>query len=236
MVTSSVPITAPLGYPVFTDSAVSRVRQPAGQTGGVLSRAEELVLVRGARAGDRYAVERLVRANLGLITREARRFYKTRDSFEDLVQEGVLALVEAIGGYDEERGFRLSTYAHRRVRRAMADAALRDGSSVHSPEVVSLDAPATPGGEAALVELLEDPDAVDPLDGALQRMNGVRLRCLLGDLPERERRVVEDRFGFGDGSPHTVDETSRRLRLPRERVRRIEESAMRRLRTILLAE
>lgn len=202
-----------------------------------LDRREELMLVRQARAGDRWALERLVQANLRLILREARRYPARTQSFEDLVQEGLLAFVEALAGYDESRGFRLMTYALHRVRRALARGAARDGMllSPSHPEMVSLEAPVGPDNDSLLLELVEDPDAADPERDTLHRMDGVLLRRLLGQLPDRERRVVEERFGFSDGNPHTVEELSRRLRLPRERIRQIEAAAMRRLRGLLVA-
>src|SRR5207302_1611484 len=64
------------------------------------------------------------------------------------------------------------------------------------PEIVSLDARVGPDGESTLMELLQDPQAVDPEQDALQRLGIERIRGLLERLPDRERRVVEERFGF----------------------------------------
>src|SRR2546422_1769138 len=106
--TSEHPISS-AGIPWF-----QRTREPR-----TLDRREELALIRQARAGDRRALEGLIQANLRLIYREARRYPARTQTFEDLVQEGVLAFVEALAVYDESRGFRLMTYALHRVRRAL---------------------------------------------------------------------------------------------------------------------
>src|SRR5262249_35353328 len=102
------------------------------------------------------------------------------------------------------------------------------------PEFVSLEARVGSESESTLIELLEDSEAVDPEQDALQHMSLERIRGIVEHLPDRERRVVEERFGFADDSPHTVEEVSRRLRIPRERIRQLEAAAMRRLRAILV--
>jgi len=121
------------------------------------------------------------------------------------------------------------------MRRAVAQAAAQDRESRFAAEVeiVSLEARVGSDSESILMELLEDPEAADPEQNALQSLSSEQIRSVVGDLPDRERRVVEERFGFGDGNPRSVEEISRRLRIPRERIRRIEEQAMRRLRAVL---
>src|SRR4051794_31631860 len=117
-----------------------------------LDRREELTLVRQAQAGDRQALERLIQANRRLIVREARRVAASAQSFQDLVQEGALAFVEALAGYDQDRGFRLMTYALHGVRRSVAAAAARERAplSPGGPEMVSLESPAASDSDSAL--------------------------------------------------------------------------------------
>src|SRR5439155_12384659 len=98
-------------FPVTAGTATWFPRPAAAREPRSLDRDEEVCLVRQARAGNRQAVERLVQANLGLIRREARRYSAGSQSFEDLVQEGVLAFLGALDGYDPDRGYRLMTYA-----------------------------------------------------------------------------------------------------------------------------
>jgi len=64
-----------------------------------------------ARLGDEEAMEQLVKENEGLVVHVASRFFHRGQEAEDLIQIGMIGLVKAIRGFDEERGFRFSTYA-----------------------------------------------------------------------------------------------------------------------------
>jgi DNA-directed RNA polymerase specialized sigma24 family protein len=76
-----------------------------------LSKADEAVLLRRAKRGDRAAQERLVKACKPLIRAMAWRYESEDIPFEDLLQDGQLAVLEAIARYDLGVGARLSTYA-----------------------------------------------------------------------------------------------------------------------------
>jgi RNA polymerase primary sigma factor len=93
---------------------------------------------------------------------------------------------------------------------------------------VSLNQAAGTADEVELGDALADPHADDPLeeaDGAHRRQ---RVRRALADLPERERRIVELRFGF-DGEPWTLEAIGHELSLTRERVRQLEAQALARM-------
>jgi RNA polymerase primary sigma factor len=95
--------------------------------------------------------------------------------------------------------------------------------------VASIDQPIGNDGETALGELVaaEDPSTEEEAAVAL-RQDAVHRA--LADLPERERRVLELRFGIGNnGEPTSLEQIGKRLGLTRERVRQIEAEALRRL-------
>jgi RNA polymerase primary sigma factor len=99
---------------------------------------------------------------------------------------------------------------------------------------VSLNQAAGTADEVELGDALGDPHADDPLeeaDGAHRRQ---RVRRALADLPERERRIVELRFGF-DGEPWTLEAIGHELSLTRERVRQLEAQALARMERRLAA-
>jgi RNA polymerase primary sigma factor len=92
---------------------------------------------------------------------------------------------------------------------------------------VSLNAPiGDDSGE--LADLLADPEAVDPIEEAGQSLRRDAVRNALGSLSERERRIVELRFGF-DGDAMSLEAIGRELGLTRERVRELEQTALARL-------
>jgi RNA polymerase primary sigma factor len=88
------------------------------------------------------------------------------------------------------------------------------------------------GGE--LGDLLADREAADPLDEAEESLRKHEVRRALAALPERERRVLELRFGF-DGEPLTLEAIGRELDLTRERVRQLANAALRRVENAVAA-
>ena len=94
---------------------------------------EELRLARAVRAGDRRAAVRLVEANLRLVITIARRYSNCGVPFLDLVQEGNLGLLQAVDGFDPNRGCRFSTYAYWCIRHAVRQAAADRGRLIRVP-------------------------------------------------------------------------------------------------------
>jgi RNA polymerase primary sigma factor len=88
--------------------------------------------------------------------------------------------------------------------------------------------------ESELGELLPDEEGVDPVAEAEESLRREGVRRALGDLPERERRILELRFGF-DGDPWTLEAIGRELDLTRERVRQLEAQALARMEAALAA-
>jgi RNA polymerase primary sigma factor len=85
----------------------------------LLSAEEEVDLARKAKGGDLEARKRLIVANLRLVITIARSFASYGVPFLDLVEEGNLGLIKAVGKFDPERGFRFSTYASWWIRQAI---------------------------------------------------------------------------------------------------------------------
>jgi RNA polymerase primary sigma factor len=90
---------------------------------------------------------------------------------------------------------------------------------------VSRDQPITTDGDGTVGTLLPDDSAVDPAEEAGQSYRDQAVRRVVGELPERERRVLELRFGL-DGEPQTLDAIGAELGLTRERVRQVERQAL----------
>ncbi len=77
-------------------------------------------------------------------------------------------------------------------------------------------------------DLFADREAPDPFDEAEESLRRQNIRKALDALPERERRILELRFGF-DGEPWTLEAIGHELDLTRERVRQLESQALSRL-------
>lgn len=98
------------------------------------------------------------------------------------------------------------------------------------PSEVSLEAPIVGSSELKLEDVLPD-GSLTPLDELLIRKSlEEQLYLLLGQLDEKERTIVERRFGLSDREPETLAEIGADLKLSRERIRQIEERALDKLR------
>jgi RNA polymerase sigma-32 factor len=109
-----------------------RSRQPA-EARPILSLDEELALVAAALRGDRRATQRIVESHMRLIWKIAARYERARLSSEDLVSEGVLGLLEALGRFDPARGVRFAAYATWWIRARISQYALANRRTVGVP-------------------------------------------------------------------------------------------------------
>ena len=97
---------------------------------------------------------------------------------------------------------------------------------------VSLEAPISEDGQSELGELVEDRDSESAFDLAWRAQRAEHLRRALDLLPERERTVIELRFGLTGAAPYTLVAIGRMLGVTRERVRQIEGHALKKLRQL----
>ncbi|GAA2569598.1 RNA polymerase sigma factor [Streptomyces lienomycini] len=97
-------------------------------------------------------------------------------------------------------------------------------------EPVSLHAPVGEEDDVALGDLIEDGDAASPVESAAFLLLRQHLDAVLSTLGERERKVVQLRYGLVDGRPRTLEEIGRLFGVTRERIRQIESKTLGKLR------
>ncbi len=95
---------------------------------------------------------------------------------------------------------------------------------------ISLQAPVGDGEEADLGDFIEDKATESPSDLTSFNLLKDKLGDVLCSLTERERQVLELRFGLGDGFSRTLEEVGRQFHVTRERIRQIEAKALRKMR------
>ncbi len=175
--------------------------------------------------------DRIVEANTRLVFSIIKKFVNANNPFDDLLSEGIVALMRAVEKFDFGRGFRFSTYATQVVRRGAYRQVMEtqaERSKLQSGvEEMGLDI-SDEGRQSAISE---------------QRWHQLqsRLSVMMGDLDRRERFIIRARFSLGSHRKvHTLQSLADRLGVSKERVRQLEQRAMEKLRamagTVALAE
>ncbi len=99
-----------------------------------------------------------------------------------------------------------------------------------SQEPVSLETPIGEEEDSSLGDFIEDSDAVVPVDAASFILLQEQLDSVLHTLSDREKKVIQLRFGLTDGHPRTLEEVGREFGVTRERIRQIESKTLSKLR------
>lgn len=198
-----------------------------------LSAREERACLRRMQEGDDSARRALIEHNLRLVAHIARKYTVPGCDADDLVSIGAIGLIKAVNTFRPDSGTTLSTYASRCIENEIL-MCLR--SSHKRRNDVSLEEPVgsdSEGNEITLMEMLgTDPDAVtDEVD---RRITLSRIRTLIRQkLPERERIVLEMRYGLLDGECRPQYEVAEALGISRSYVSRIEKKAVQTLESVL---
>jgi len=251
----------------------------------LLSPAEELASARATRAGDFEARQKMIQHNLRLVVSIAKHYLNRGLTLADLIEEGNLGLIHALGKFDPERGFRFTTYATWWIRQSIERAIMNQSRTIRLPAHVvkelnvvlralrhlethgmregrepTLDDAAHLLGKpvAQLRKLLGYNEHVTSLDAPLESEPGLSvgdqladddaptpelvlhnseiedwIRHWLGELSDRQRRVIERRYGLNGRDVATLEELARELDVTRERVRQIQAEALDKLRARL---
>ena len=94
---------------------------------------------------------------------------------------------------------------------------------------ISLETPIGEEGDSRLEDFIEDKELISPQDAAISSNMARRIQKVLSTLNEREEKILRMRFGIGEKHDHTLDEVGQYFELTRERIRQIEDKALRKL-------
>src|SRR5881227_295289 len=101
-----------------------------------------------------------------------------------------------------------------------------------SQQPVSLEKPVGDEEESELGDFVEDQNAVSPFELASENLRKENVHRALAALPQREREVIEMRFGLTGGRPRTLEEVGRAFNVTRERIRQIENHTLKKLESL----
>lgn len=185
--------------------------------------------------GDDEAKQLLIEHNLRLVVYIARRFENTGINLEDLISIGTIGLIKSIGTYRSDKNIKLATYASRCIENEIL-MHIRKISGQRAE--VSLEEPINmdyDGNELLLSDILGTDENVvtgqleDAVDLAL-------LHQALELLPQREREIVNMRFGLGGQQEMTQKEVAVKLGISQSYISRLEKRIMARLRKEMLRQ
>lgn len=190
-----------------------------------LSRQEEAQAVAAMQAGDETARARLIEHNLRLVAHVVRKYTVPGLTQDDLVSVGTLGLIKAVNTYKPDAKTPLSTYAARCIENEVLmqlRAAKKRRNDVSMTDPIGMDGE---GNDISFQDILGTPgDMVE--DAAIRRINMQQVRAALKKLPQRERAVLEMRYGLLGGRPLLQHEVASKMGISRSYISRIETHAI----------
>jgi RNA polymerase primary sigma factor len=170
--------------------------------------------------------DRIIQANMRLVMSIVKKFVTPRQSFDEMLSDGIMTLMQAVEKFDYDRGFRFSTYAYR----AIARSAYRSVVELREEELTS----------SIEAESWASTQEVDGKSSALTDQVWSNLRqltaAMLSKLDRRERLVIRSRYALGSHRKvRSFQDLANRLGVSKERVRQLEQRAISKLQ-VLAAE
>ena len=196
---------------------------------------EELSALEALERGDEQAKQTLIEHNLRLVVYIARRFESSGTNLEDLISIGTIGLIKAIGTYRLEKNIKLATYAARCIENEIL-MHIRKISSQKAE--ISLDEPINmdyEGNELLLSDIIGTDENI--VTGRLEDDVDIQLlRQALKELPDREREIVQMRYGLGGRKELTQKEVAQKMGISQSYISRLEKRIMLRLRKELIRQ
>lgn len=252
----------------------------------LLTAKEEQCLFRQIKKDDEAARQKMIKANLRLVINIAKRYSYLGLPLLDLIEEGNMGLMKAVGKFNPRRGFRFSTYAAWWIRQSVIRAISEQAKTIRIPVYLneltakwkktdshlahvlkrrptsqeiakkmklsrvkaqqiiswlgvttsSLDAPVGEGEGTQVKDLVEDEEAKSPDADITHFLEKERISNLLDLMMSRERKILDMRFGLTDGKTYTLAQLAKKFNISRERVRQIEEAALKKLKKYIWSQ
>ena len=196
---------------------------------------EEQTELQKLEQGSEDARQRLIEHNLRLVVYISRRFESSGVNLEDLISIGTIGLIKAISTYRLDKNIKLATYASRCIENEIL-MHLRKISNQRAE--ISLDEPINmdyDGNELLLSDILgtEEDIILRPLEDDVDLCV---LRQALNNLPQREKEIVQMRFGLGGKKELTQKEIADQMGISQSYISRLEKRIMQRLRKEMIRQ
>ncbi len=198
-----------------------------------LSREEESEMISRLGAEDN-ARQMLIEHNLRLVVYIAKRFENTGAGLEDLVSIGTIGLIKAINTFQADKNIKLATYASRCIENEIL-MYIRKHSGARAE--VSIDEPLNTdwdGNELLLSDILGSED--DSISFEIEQLEErMAVRRAVASLEDREREIIELRYGMGGQKEMTQKEVADKLGISQSYISRLEKKIIARLKAQIKA-
>ncbi|MTT32022.1 RNA polymerase sporulation sigma factor SigE [Terrilactibacillus sp. BCM23-1] len=193
-----------------------------------LSKEEEAELLIRLPKGDQEARSTLIERNLRLVVYIARKFENTKINIEDLISIGTIGLIKAVNTFNPEKKIKLATYASRCIENEIL-MYLRRNNKTRSE--VSFDEPLNvdwDGNELLLSDVLGTDNDIITKDME-KRVDRTLLKQAILMLNDREKEIMELRFGLEGGKEKTQKDVADQLGISQSYISRLEKRIIKRL-------
>lgn len=186
-----------------------------------LTSEEEYLLAEKLSLGDEQARMELIERNLRLVVYTASKFENTKINMEDLIQVGTIGLIKAVSSFNLDKNIKMATYASRCIENEIL-MFLRKTSK--EKKEISLDEPLSSdkdGNELSVADVIgTDADAISK--GVEDSDEKSVLNLALAELSEREKLIMDMRFGLAGKTPMTQKEVADFLNISQSYISRLE--------------
>ena len=193
-----------------------------------LSQAEEKKYIEDYLNGDIGARNILIERNLRLVAHIIKKYYTQTGDQDDLISIGTIGLIKGISTYRPDKGVRLATYASRCVENEILmhfRSQKKSAGDVSLSDSIDTD---KDGNSLSLMDVISVDD--DMLDNLSSIETTKRLREYIQErLTDREKLIIDMRYGLGGQKPKTQRETAQVCGISRSYVSRIEKNALEKL-------
>lgn len=201
-----------------------------------LSKEDEERYLKLFSQGDEEARKILIEHNLRLVAHIVKKYYNTGKDIDDLISIGTIGLIKGVSSFKPEKGVKLSTYAARCIENEIlmvirSTKNIKSEMSINEPMGIDNE-----GNEINLLDILGT-DMDDVLDEVHLNLQIKKLYKYINEvLKDREKVIIELRYGLIDGSCKTQREIATLLGISRSYVSRIETRALGKLNKVLIEE
>ena len=200
-----------------------------------LTAKQEAELLEKKEAGDGAAREKLIVHNLRLVAHIAKKYYGCAKEQEDLISIGTVGLIKGVDTFSSDKKIKLATYASRCIENEILmyiRKTAKEKTEVSLDEPINMDGD---GNELLLGDILgtEEDVVLKPLE---EDVDLSVLRQSLGELPQRERELINMRYGLEGCKELTQKEAAQKMGISQSYISRLEKKIMLKLRKELLRQ